>query len=327
VSAGVDAAVAAGAFVVSLGLTPAAATFARRVGLVDHPGPLKPQARPTPYLGGVGVAVATAVGAAVFRPWLLVPLAMALVLGTVDDLRPLPPIVRLLAELGTGAVLAWVIPTRFDGPGGFVLVMVAAVALMNGFNLVDGLDGLCGTVTVAASVGFAVLLGGDARTFALALAAATLGFVVFNRPPARVYLGDGGAYLIGTAVAALLAEAWAPHRNLATGIGALALVVVPAAELALAVLRRARNRTSLLLGDREHPYDQLVRRGWSAARVDAAYGLVGLALLGIAVAAAALPSPWAAVLVAGAVAVLGALVVEAGFLSPGSTGLTESAQP
>jgi UDP-GlcNAc:undecaprenyl-phosphate/decaprenyl-phosphate GlcNAc-1-phosphate transferase len=327
VTAGLDAAVAAGAFFASLALTPAAAMIARRVGLVDHPGPLKPHAKPTPYLGGLGVAAGTAVGAAVFRPWLLVPLAMALMLGTADDLRPLPPIVRLGAELGTGAVLAAVIPTRFGGAGGFVLVMVAAVALMNGFNLVDGLDALCGTVTVTASVGFAVLLGGDARAFALALAAATAAFVVFNRPPARVYLGDGGAYLIGTAVAALLAEAWGPHRSLATGIGALALVVVPAAELALAVLRRARNRTSLLLGDRDHPYDQLVRRGWSTVRVDAAYGLVGLALLGIAVGAAALPSPWAALLVAGAVAVLGALVVEAGFLSPGSTGLTEGVHP
>jgi UDP-GlcNAc:undecaprenyl-phosphate GlcNAc-1-phosphate transferase len=325
VSAGVDAAVAAGAFVASLALTPAAAAVARRVGLVDKPGPLKPQARPTPYLGGVGVAAGTAVGAAVFRPCLLVPLAMALLLGTVDDLRPLPPVVRLLAELGTGAVLAWVIPTRFDGPGGFILVMVAAVALMNGFNLVDGLDALCGTVTVAASIGFAVLLGGNARAFALALAAATAAFVVFNRPPARVYLGDGGAYLIGTAIAALLAEAWGPPRSLATGIGALALVVVPAAELALAVLRRVRTRSSLLLGDRDHPYDQLVRRGWSVARVDAAYGLVGLALLGVAVGAAALPSPWAAVVVAGAIAALGVLVVEAGFLSPGATGHTENA--
>ncbi len=326
-STGVGAAVAAGAFVASLALTPAAAGVARRVGLVDHPGPLKPQARPTPYLGGVGVAAGAAIGAAVFRPWLLVPLAMALVLGTADDLRPLPPVVRLVAELGTGAVLAWVVPTRFGGVGGDVLVVLAAVVLMNGFNLVDGLDALCGTVTVVASVGFAILLGGDARAFALALAAATAAFVVFNRPPARVYLGDGGAYLIGTAVAALLAEAWGPHQPLATGIGALALVVVPAAELALAVLRRARTRTSLLHGDRDHPYDQLVRRGWGAARVALAYGLVGLALLGVAVGASHLPPPWAVVAVAAAVAALGALVLEAGFLSPRPAGSSEGAPP
>ena len=326
-SIGVDAAVAAGAFVASLALTPAAAAVARRVGVVDHPGPLKPHARPTPYLGGVGVAAGAAVGAVVFRPWLLVPLAMALVLGTADDLRPLPPVVRLVAELGTGAVLAAVVPTRFGGAVGFVLVVLAAVALMNGFNLVDGLDALCGTVTVVASVGFALLLGGDARSFALALAAATAAFLVFNRPPARVYLGDGGAYLIGIAVAALLAEAWGPHRPLATGIGALALVVVPAAELALAVLRRARSRASLLEGDRDHPYDQLVRRGWGAARVAAAYGLVGLALLGVAVGAAHLPPPWAAVVVAGAVAALGVLALEAGFLSPSPSGPADAAQP
>ncbi len=267
-----------------------------------------------------------AVGAAVFRPWLLVPLAMALVLGTADDLRPLPPVVRLVAELGTGAVLAWVIPTRFGGAGD-VLVVLAAVALMNGFNLVDGLDALCGTVTVVASVGFAVLLVGDARAFALALAAAAAAFLVFNRPPARVYLGDGGAYLIGTAIAALLAEAWGPHQPVATGIGALALVVVPAAELALAVLRRVRAHTSLLQGDRDHPYDQLVRRGWGAAGVAGAYGLVGLALLGVAVGAAHLPAAWAAVVVAGAVAALGVLSLEAGFLSPGATGPGDGPQP
>ena len=149
---------------------------------------------------------------------------------------------------------------------------------------------------------------------------------MFNRPPARVYLGDGGAYLIGTAVAALLAEAWGPHRALATGIGALALVVVPAAELALAVLRRARTRTSLLLGDRDHPYDQLVRRGWGATRVAAAYGLVGLALLGSPSGPPVSPRRGPPCVVAGAVAALGVLVLEAGFLSPGATGPTEGAQ-
>ncbi len=107
---------------------------------------------------------------------------------------------------------------------------------------------------------------------------------------------------------------------MATGIGALALVVVPAAELALAVLRRARTRTSLLHGDRDHPYDQLVRRGWGAARVAAAYGLVGLALLGVAVGAAHLSAPWAAVVVVAAIAAVGVLVLEAGFFSPRPSG-------
>ena len=193
-SAGVDAAVAAGAFAASLALTPAAAGVARRVGLVDHPGPLKPHVRPTPYLGGVGVATGAAVGAAVFRPWLLVPLAMALVLGTADDLRPLPPVVRLVAELGTGAVLAWVVPTRFGGAGGDVLVVLAAVVLMNGFNLVDGLDGDLSDVAVIILVRWRSSSTG-CRAFVLALAAAAAAFVVFNRPPARVYLGDGEACL------------------------------------------------------------------------------------------------------------------------------------
>jgi UDP-GlcNAc:undecaprenyl-phosphate/decaprenyl-phosphate GlcNAc-1-phosphate transferase len=279
--------VAAGAFLLSVLATPLAARVAVRLGLVDRPGPLKPHARATPYLGGVGLACGAAVGAAVLDPWLLVPLGMALALGTADDVRPLPPVGRLLAEVATGVVLAAVVSTRF-GAAGFLLVPVASIALMNGFNLLDGLDALCGSVTLVGAAGFALLLTGDARGFALALAAAAAGFLLFNRPPAKVYLGDGGAYVVGIAVTGLLAAAWAPGKASATGVGALALVALPVAEVALAMLRRGRSGRSVLAGDRDHPYDVLVRSGWSIGRTVGGYALAELCALALALLASRL---------------------------------------
>ncbi len=65
-------------------------------------------------------------------------------------------------------------------------------------NLIDGLDMLASGVVTAAAVGFAAVLHGPGRQLAVALGASLIGFLTFNRPPARVYLGDGGAYLLGT---------------------------------------------------------------------------------------------------------------------------------
>jgi UDP-GlcNAc:undecaprenyl-phosphate/decaprenyl-phosphate GlcNAc-1-phosphate transferase len=310
--------VAAGAFAVTFVATPLCARVAAAVGLVDRPGPLKPQARPTPYLGGIGLAGGVALGSALYRPWLLVPLAMALCLGTMDDARPLPPMVRLAGELATGVVLASLISTRFSNALSYVLVTLAAVVLMNGLNLIDGLDALCGGVTLLSAVGFAVILTGEARYLAVGLAGATLAFLVYNRPPARIYLGDGGAYLIGAGLTALLALAWGPGQRVHTGVAALVLVALPVAELAFAVLRRARARRSLLQGDRSHPYDQLVRRGWSREQAVWSYDLAGLVLLGVAVLVSVVNSLVAAIVAGIAGACLLAIGVQAGFMAPNS---------
>lgn len=309
-------AIGIGACAVTLVATPLAMRLARRVQLVDHPGLLKPHASATPYLGGAAVALGLAVGAVAYRPLLLVPLGMALAIGTADDVRPLPPVARLAAELLTAVVLALITTTRFTGVVSFILVVLATVVLVNGFNLIDGLDGLCGSVTFATAVGFAVLHGGHDRYLAVALAGAVGAFLVFNRPPARIYLGDGGSYLIGTTVAALLALCWAPGQQLATGIGALLLVVLPAAELLFAVLRRWRAKTSLLAGDRDHPYDQLVQRGWPKSAAVGAYAAAGVILTVLAIVASKQKTVPAMVITGVSVLAIIALGFEAGFMSP-----------
>ena len=133
------------------------------------------------------------------RLLLIVPYFLALALGVTDDVRGLTPQARLGAEILVGVVAALAVP----GPplvklGTAVLVIV----LLNAVNLLDGQDGLAAGACLVSAAAFAIL-GGDATAVGLALAGALAAFLVFNAPPARMYLGDGGAYLLGTVLATL----------------------------------------------------------------------------------------------------------------------------
>ncbi|MGO9344229.1 MAG: glycosyltransferase family 4 protein [Acidimicrobiales bacterium] len=272
------AALIGGSLVAAVVATRAAAATARRLGVVDPPGPLKPQASAVPYLGGVGVLAGAAVGAASAQPLVLIPLSLATALGTADDCMDLSPSARLAGQIAIGIVGAMTVRTRLASPIGPVLVAGTSVLLTNGVNLIDGLDGLAGGVAAVASGAFALMLEGDARLVAGSLALGCIGFLTYNRPPARVYLGDGGSYLIGTSLALLLASAWRNGVRPEVGVAGLLLVAVPAAEVAFAVVRRRRSRRSVVAGDRGHPYDRLVERGLTPTAAAMTYVSAELAL-------------------------------------------------
>jgi len=305
------------AFAVTVAVTPLAIVVANRLGIVDRPGVLKPQSAPVPYLGGVAVFAGVIVGAADGHPMVLLPLGAALCLGVADDRFGLPALARLVAQLAIGATIVVTCPVHLPGILATVSIVAAAVLVINGVNLIDGLDMLAAGVSGLAAVGFAVILHGAPRGLAIALAAALAGFLIYNRPPARVYLGDGGSYLLGTALVVLLAESWRPEVPVHVGIAALALVAVPVAEVALAVVRRARSHQGLLAGDRGHPYDRLVQRGWPAISASLTY-IGAEAILGAgAVVAVHIESIGAAVAVdAAGAALLVASAAATGALHP-----------
>ena len=266
------------AFVVALAalgataaLVPVCIVIAHRWDIMDRPGHLKNQEAPVPYLGGIAVFAGVAIGVCVGRPVALVPLAVALAVGVSDDRFDLPAPARLAAQLGVGAVIAIVQPVHLPGWIGTPLILAVTVVLINGFNFLDGLDMLAAGVGAAAGVGFAFVLSGPGRLVAAALAGALVAFLLYNRPPARIYLGDGGSYLIGASMTVLLTYAWGVGITSATGVLALALLVVPVAEVACAVVRRRRSGRSMLAGDRAHPYDLLVSGGWSRTAASASY--------------------------------------------------------
>jgi len=312
--------VALAALVATAALVPLCIVVAHRWAILDRPGALKAQESPVAYLGGVAVYAGVTVGVLVGRPVVLVPLAAALALGVGDDRFELPAPFRLAAQLGVGAVIAATQPVHLPGWIGVPLIMVAGVVLMNGFNLLDGLDMLAAGVGAAASVGFAVLVSGPARLMAASLTGALVGFVWYNRPPARIYLGDGGSYLIGASMTVLLAYAWGIGISGGTGVIALALVAVPGIEVACAIARRRRSGRSLLSGDRAHPYDLLVASGWSRTVASATYIAIEVVIVAIVVLLGHPSVPVAvAVDIAVAAALLGGAALVGGLSSPAGT--------
>jgi UDP-GlcNAc:undecaprenyl-phosphate GlcNAc-1-phosphate transferase len=308
--------VAVVALATTLAVTPLAIMAAQRTGIVDRPGALKPQSTPVPYLGGVGVFAGLIVGAAVGRPSVLIPLVVALCLGVSDDRFDLSPVLRFIGQLAVGFAVVVTCPLHLPGVSAILLIAVTAL-LINGVNLIDGLDMLAAGVVGVAAVGFAVVLHGSGRQLAVALAGALVAFLFYNRPPARVYLGDGGSYVLGAALAVLLAYAWAHGVPTSVGTASLALVAVPVAEVAFAVIRRARGRRSLVTGDRGHPYDRLVARGWPRSAASLSYVAMEAILATGAVVAAHLMSMRLAVIVdIGAAALLVVAAAATGALTP-----------
>jgi UDP-GlcNAc:undecaprenyl-phosphate GlcNAc-1-phosphate transferase len=302
------------AVVLALVATPVAARVARRLGVVDHPGHLKVHERPVPYLGGVAVFIAMAPVIAIEEPMWLIPLGGALLLGVVDDVRLIPARIRLLCEAIIGVAAGLVL--EHDTVFGVLATAAIVVALINAVNLLDGLDGLAAGVGLVSAIGLALL--GGTGAIPIALAGALAGFLVFNRPPARIYLGDGGAYLIGATLAMLVAYALQENRGASYWLSALLLVAVPVTDTAIAIVRRMRSRRPVFTGDRSHVYDQLVDRGRSPGRAVA----ICIALQSVLVVAALvlwnLPDAIATLLAATLITGLAALVYVAGFVSPGS---------
>jgi UDP-GlcNAc:undecaprenyl-phosphate/decaprenyl-phosphate GlcNAc-1-phosphate transferase len=299
------------AAVITLVTAPILRRIALRLGIVDRPGPLKIHRSPVPYLGGVAVFLGLLVGPIeASRLGLLIPYGAALALGVVDDARGLPPRARLGAEVAIGIVAAVVVP----GP---MLVKVATavltVVLLNAVNLLDGQDGLAAGACLVSGAAFAIL-GGDAAMVGLALAGALAAFLVFNAPPARMYLGDGGAYLIGTVLATLPALTEHGTTDWSVWIATPLIVGLPLADTAIAIIRRSLAHRPLFLGDRSHVYDQLVDQGWRVETSTAVCVLAQGVLAALGVLAAGLDVDWA--LGVTAVSLVGLLVLAAtgGFL-------------
>jgi UDP-GlcNAc:undecaprenyl-phosphate GlcNAc-1-phosphate transferase len=263
------------------------------------------------------VFIALAAGVNAARASVLIPLGIALALGVADDVVDLSVRWRLAGEVIVGVAAAVVIPSR--GPVGSLVTVAFVLVLLNAVNLLDGLDGLASGVAAVAALGFACAFSFDGAwsAVALALAGALLGFLVWNRPPARIYLGDAGSYLVGTALAVLLAGAWRPEEPVALGVGSLLFVAVPIADMTIAIVRRARARRPLLQGDRGHVYDQLVDRGWSPLRATLGCIAAQAVLVAVGIGIVHMPAPVAIATTSLVVAVVAAFALRA-FTPPAS---------
>ena len=292
--------------------------------LVDRPNARSLHDRPVSRAGGVANVAGTTAGLAILAlsetpapaaGWVL---AGALIVGVVslaDDLWRVSPAIRMACHLAAAAcvVAAGLLPERLLLPGASLALGPAAGAaftllfvawFVNLYNFMDGMDGFAGGMAV---IGFTTLAGFGAASGADALAgvgaaaaASSLGFLLFNFPPAKVFLGDLGSTLLGYLCA--VAMLWAA-RSAAVPLWISGLVFSPfIVDASVTIARRAAAGERPWRAHRTHFYQRLVRLGWGHRRtVVVEYGLM-VACAGSAAAALRLP-PGAQAALAGAWAI------------------------
>jgi Fuc2NAc and GlcNAc transferase len=328
--------VAAIAGLVGFAVTFAVLRSAHRIGVIAEVNERSSHTRPTPSGGGVGIVAGGTIGAALaawVAPWPTIPfalLAIAIaVLGFLDDRQGLPVAVRLPLQLVTAgagvallpldalaAAIALPLPALLMG----ALALIAAVYWINIFNFMDGIDGLAASEAAfifAAAALLAISNGAPADSpmlwWLLAITVATLGFLVLNWPPARIFMGDAGSTYLGFMIAfaafATIALGWLTIWQW------LLLVALFVIDATLTLMRRLLRREPIFRAHRLHAYQHLSRR-WGHPRVTGLVLAVNvIVLLPIAWVAGSYPSnAW--MLVAGVYAVLVAALLLSGAGAP-----------
>ena len=295
-----------------------------RIGQVflDFPKARGLHASPVPRIGGIAIFASVWLLAGLWMQRDLVAgiAALSLVLLAVslaDDLRPLSALLRLLVHAGAAivVVLFWVktfglMPGRpgvmigwIMSPLGAVLIVFAIIWMTNLYNFMDGADGLAGGMSLTGFGAYAVALSmlpnseSSMASLVMVIAGAAAGFLLFNFPPAKVFMGDAGAIPLG-----FLAITLGIHGNL-LGLWPwwFAIVVFSPfiVDATVTLLRRTCQRKKPWIAHRDHYYQRLILAGWSHRKTAITFYGVMVAVAGSALGA--MQSPFAPAILAGVV--------------------------
>ncbi len=298
-------------------LTPVTMLIARAVGMIDEPRERGLSERPTPLLGGLAIFAGVLVAGLIWLPggysrehqpqlWhgVLIAAAVITLVGALDDRFELHPAVKLI-----GQVLAAVVVVHFGvavkaitlpfvghlsfpntGPAdaGPVLTVIGLVVMMNVVNFSDGVDGLAAGVCAIIAAAMAIIAFDLNRqqpgVLAALTAGAALGFLLYNFPPAKSFMGDCGANLLGLLMGVITVEAAVKTEAVVSFVLPLILLAVPFLDTTFVVLKRLKYRQPIYRPDSEHFHHRMARIGFSSRRTIAYLYAWTLLLAGMALA-------------------------------------------
>lgn len=290
--------------VVTYLLTPVVRGLAIRFGVVDLPDARRPHKRPTARGGGLAVVLGVHAAAltAVLFPWPQLAGALdwawwqrfalaslvLLVVGVIDDIRGMKPVIKLGGQVAA-ALIMWLSGTKFglilghgipplvDG----VLVVVWLVAVINAFNLIDGLDGLASGLAIISAVGLCGIMvmqqvPGEVLLL-LGFIGACLGFLRYNFNPASIFLGDTGSMFIGFTLGVISLQTFNKNTFVISMAIPIMVLGIPIYDAMLAIWRRSIRtwvagasggaKRGIMQPDVEHLHHRLIRSGLSTKRV------------------------------------------------------------
>jgi len=274
------------AFLISAVAMPLIIFISNRFGIFDGISERKIHTGSMSRLGGLGIfaafimtyfySILPALPAHVNTFMLTLSMFIAFGTGFVDDLKPIPARLKLFLQIAAAAIAAssglMVKSITFFGlfpiPMGYLALPVTIfwiILFMNAVNLVDGMDGLAGGLVFIGASFLAALafINGQQGIglMAAVLAASILGFLVFNFPPAKLFMGDGGAYFIGFMYGILPLMGISKASSATVLLYPLALLMLPLADICSVIIRRRRQQKHIFTADNNHLHHRLLQFG------------------------------------------------------------------
>lgn len=275
-----------GSFFLVGALTPLMRTLAIRIGFMDAPNSShKSHTAPVPYLGGISIIIGILIivySSLLLRGTsfeislvssLLAPAVFLGIVGFIDDKVSLRPLPRFIAQTIAGIIAAGVMVRNdsFGNPTGKVVLDVFItilwiVGITNSINFFDNVDGGASGAVAVISVGIFLISQANGQVYIAAISVvlfgSVTGFLIWNKAPARIYMGDAGALFLGSLVAMLSIRIDPAVNSLMLSLSVpLLLLAVPILDTSVAVISRIRRRLSPFVGGRDHLSHRLMRLG------------------------------------------------------------------
>lgn len=292
-----------------LGLIP----LARKIGLLDHPGGRKGHDDPTPLTGGPALLITSGLmmfflaNGNLFVQGLAMGGLLMLVVGMVDDYRPLSATVRFLVQIFACTIIIVYADVRLEDLGrlfwdrpltlgwlSLPVTVFAALGVINSFNMIDGMDGLAGTIFLVAAAGMALLAGLALQIkihlLLLVALSAVFGYLLLNarfpwNPRARVFMGDSGSTFLGFFLAWCLIALGSDHNEAGQRafmpMTAVWLFAIPLLDTTTVMWRRLKAGKSPFDADQHHLHHAFLRAGYTVRQT-------WLAMTGLAIVFAAI---------------------------------------
>jgi len=256
--------------------------IAEYIGAIDVPNKRSAHKKPTPLLGGIGIFLSFLLGYMIFGEQSILMLSvlissfLILLLGVFDDIKPIKARYKIIMHIMVAAIGVFYGGLKLSHVDLFginlefgifspYVTMIIIVGIINAINLIDGLDGLCAGISSIYFLTIGVIalllnqLGGLDVILSFIMLGATLGFLVYNFPPAKIFMGDTGSTFLGLMISVIMLLGF-KTVTLTSLVIPLILLILPITDTLFAIIRRTLQKKSIGEADKKHLHHQLLKK-------------------------------------------------------------------
>ena len=286
------------------------------VGLVDKPNERKQHAGHIPLIGGISIFLAVLAASLIWLPntlelrMYLIASAMMVFIGALDDKFDLRVRIRIVGQIIIASLMIYGVGGYISnvgnlfgfgdvtlGPIGIIFTYVAIIVVINAYNMIDGIDGLIGSLSINTftSIGILFIMSGqtDYLSYPLILATATIPYLMFNlgvfekllgKDTKKIFMGDAGSMFVGLSVIWLLTMGTQGEQASFKPVTALWICAIPLMDMLAIVFRRYKNGKSPFKPDRDHLHHILQRAGYSSRQTLVIISVTAAVMSGVGLA-------------------------------------------